>query len=206
MPRTAGDLVADLHALLAAAQVPGPYVLAGHSFGGLVARLYAATYPTDVAGLVLVDAAQEDYYDQLRDALTPEQWAAASGAASASGSERFDTTASADQMREAAAAVPLPDLPLIVITHGQPWSWPAGYPAADLEALWMPLQRRLAALTPDARLVVAGESDHDIPGEQPELIIEAIQQVVEAVRDPSTWATPPRARRRRSRLSRSCNS
>ena len=60
-------MVADLHALLTAAAIPGPYVLAGHSFGGLVARLYAATYPDEVVGMVLIDAAHEDYYDQVRD-------------------------------------------------------------------------------------------------------------------------------------------
>ena len=48
-----------------------PYVLVGHSYGGLVVRLYASTYPDDVSGLVLVDALTEG----LRDAETPEQWA-----------------------------------------------------------------------------------------------------------------------------------
>jgi pimeloyl-ACP methyl ester carboxylesterase len=67
-PSTAQDAVADLHALLRAAQVPDPYVLAGHSLGGLFVRLYAATYPDEVAGLVLVDATSE----HLRAALTPE--------------------------------------------------------------------------------------------------------------------------------------
>ena len=61
MPRSAGDIVADLHALLSAAALPGPYVLVGHSFGGLVVRLYAATYPDEVAGLVFVDAVHEVY-------------------------------------------------------------------------------------------------------------------------------------------------
>ena len=60
LPRTAQDVVADLHALLRAARVPGPYVLVGHSLGGLCVRLYATTYPEEVAGLVLVDASHED--------------------------------------------------------------------------------------------------------------------------------------------------
>src|SRR5882724_10731521 len=59
MPRTARDLVSDLHALLRAAHVPGPYVFAAHSFGGIFARLYASTYPDEVVGMVLVDALSE---------------------------------------------------------------------------------------------------------------------------------------------------
>ena len=57
MPRTAGNIVADLRALLVASGVPEPYVIVGHSFGGLIVRLYASTFPDDVLGLVLVDAA-----------------------------------------------------------------------------------------------------------------------------------------------------
>ncbi len=70
-PTTAGDAVDDLHALLSVAGEVGPIVLVGHSYGGLVARLYASTYPEDVCGLVLVDALTEG----LRDAETPDQWA-----------------------------------------------------------------------------------------------------------------------------------
>ncbi|HEY4728207.1 MAG TPA: alpha/beta fold hydrolase, partial [Actinomycetes bacterium] len=55
-PRTARDFVADLHTLLHVAHVPGPYVLAGHSNGGLFTLLYTSTYPRQVAGLVLIDA------------------------------------------------------------------------------------------------------------------------------------------------------
>src|SRR5688572_1315410 len=52
-PTTARDAVADLHALLTAAGEAGPYVLVGHSVGGLISRLYTSSYPDDVAGLVL---------------------------------------------------------------------------------------------------------------------------------------------------------
>jgi pimeloyl-ACP methyl ester carboxylesterase len=186
MPRDARAMVADLHALLTAAAIPGPYVLAGHSFGGLVVRLFAATYPDEVAGLVLIDAAHEDYYDAVRSVLTADQWAGFTQSLADPEVERIDVDASAAEMREAAAASPLHPLPLVVLTHGRPWDWPTGYPVAALEAVWMPLQEQLAALTPDARLIVAAQSGHFIPGDQPESIIAAIQQVVDAVRDPQT--------------------
>jgi pimeloyl-ACP methyl ester carboxylesterase len=55
-PQDGAQIATDLHALLHAADVPGPYVLAGHSFGGLYALTFAARYPDEVAGLVLVDS------------------------------------------------------------------------------------------------------------------------------------------------------
>lgn len=59
-PRTSRRIVEELHTLLERAGVKPPFVLAGHSFGGINARLYAATYPEQVAGLVLVDPSHED--------------------------------------------------------------------------------------------------------------------------------------------------
>jgi pimeloyl-ACP methyl ester carboxylesterase len=61
-PRTPSKLAAELHRLLVAGDVPGPYVLVGHSFGGLVVRSFAGQYPSETAGLVLVDP------------LRPEDW------------------------------------------------------------------------------------------------------------------------------------
>lgn len=190
MPRTAGEIVADLRALLAEADIPGPYVMVGHSFGGLVVRLYASMYPDDVVGLVLVDSAHEDYYAAAEQLMTPAQWDAFARPAvnpDYPDLERIDTEASSTEMREAAVASPLRSMPLIVLTHGQPFDWGPDFPAAALEDLWPPLQEDLASLVPDARLVVAEESGHFIQVQQPGLVTEAIRQVVEAVRDPDTW-------------------
>ena len=55
-PRTARQIAKELHALLNAAGVPGPYVLVGHSFGGYVVRAFADLYRHDVVGMVLVDS------------------------------------------------------------------------------------------------------------------------------------------------------
>jgi pimeloyl-ACP methyl ester carboxylesterase len=69
MPRNAAA-VTDLHELLSAAKVPGPYVLVGHSFGGLDSLLYALNYPRSVAGIVFVDALPPE----LRNQMTPSLW------------------------------------------------------------------------------------------------------------------------------------
>lgn len=61
-PRDAGTMSAELHTALHAAGIPGPYVLAGHSFGGLVVRAFADLYRRETAGLVLVDASHPDQW------------------------------------------------------------------------------------------------------------------------------------------------
>jgi pimeloyl-ACP methyl ester carboxylesterase len=58
-PPTPANVVDDLHALLRQAGIKGPVVLVGHSIGGFNSKLYAATYPNDVAGLVLIDPSEE---------------------------------------------------------------------------------------------------------------------------------------------------
>jgi len=59
-PRTSEAIARDLHEMLKRAGVPPPYVLAGFSFGGLPLREYGGLYPNEVAGMILVDSAQED--------------------------------------------------------------------------------------------------------------------------------------------------
>lgn len=60
LPRTSRQFVSELHALLTRAGIKGPYILAGHSLGGMNMRLYAALYPDEVAGMALVDSGHED--------------------------------------------------------------------------------------------------------------------------------------------------
>ena len=74
-PRTSAFLVRDLNRLLLAARIPPPYVLVGHSFGGMNIKLFAETYPAQVAGLVFVDPSHEDLAARAW-ALSPERAAA----------------------------------------------------------------------------------------------------------------------------------
>jgi pimeloyl-ACP methyl ester carboxylesterase len=200
-PRTTQDLVADLHSLLAAAEIPGPYVLAAHSAGGLVARLYASTYPDDVVGMVLVDSTNENVWRDFKEHLTPAQYAtfeastvdrAELQAAYPEAEDLFTApladTPSVVQVRDARAAAPLHPMPLVVLAHGIPFAAPIpGWPTDTMETLMLNSQKDLATLGPDARLVVATKSGHNIHQDEPELVIDAITQVVGAVRDPSSW-------------------
>lgn len=69
LPRTSAEVTSELRELLRAAGVPGPYLLAGHSLGGLYARHYAIRFPGEVAGLVLLDPAHEDYHAYMPEEL-----------------------------------------------------------------------------------------------------------------------------------------
>ncbi|MCA9876945.1 MAG: alpha/beta hydrolase [Thermomicrobiales bacterium] len=197
-PRTSVEVVAELHALLQAAEVPGPYVLAGHSLGGFFARLYAATYPDEVAGLILVDA----YSERLETILPPEKFDALKRINQAGGTddvleipgygdvETLPWGGDNEVMREATAATPLPPMPLAVLAHQTPFAVPAdtlSFTSEELEGYLRAANEDLATLAPNARFWVAGESGHDIHQDQPGLVSEAIQQVLEGVRDPETW-------------------
>ena len=60
IPRTMKQEAYELHLLLEKAGLPTPYILVGHSVGGLISRVFKAQYPNDVAGMVLVDSTHED--------------------------------------------------------------------------------------------------------------------------------------------------
>ena len=98
-------------------------------------------------------------------------------------------TTTTRSVREAATASPLHPMPLAVLAHSNPLRDP--YTGQAGRRRWKAHQARrskdLATLVPNARFTVAAESGHDIHQDQPELVIEAIRQVVEGVRNPDTW-------------------
>jgi pimeloyl-ACP methyl ester carboxylesterase len=189
-PRTGSARVRDLHALLTAARVPGPYVLAGHSNGGLFSLLYASRHPSQVAGMVLIDGVHPAYHrrsiEVYKRFVPREHWdelvEAACGIQPVQvDAEQLDICGAEATTRAALRAHPLRPMPLAVISRGG-WHFPPGTPDAAQERLWRRLQNELAALQPGATHVIAARSGHDIQHEQPGLVLAQIRRVVAAVR------------------------
>jgi pimeloyl-ACP methyl ester carboxylesterase len=170
---TGADSVRELHALLAAAAIPGPYLLLGASFGGLLATMYAASYPGEVVGMVLLDATLPSQ-DEI-DRLSPKQ-ERAQGMAARKGNnpEHVHIYATLAQARGLLAR--LPDIPVTYLA-AQPVEVPPGWPVQQTRALFRTKQQEFIDAFPRGRLV-AVESPHTMEAAVPDKIIQEVDQVL----------------------------
>jgi len=222
-PRTAIVEVEELHTLLVTANVEGPYIMVGHSMGGMLVRVYANNYPDEVVGMVLVDSLHEERFirnpeltklnqdsaGQFRMfallsstgmlALAPQtisnpglpadafaQYQAIT--ATTEGGETF--LAEMNAMEESSAEVhalkitSFGNLPLIVLSAGR-WDAISLLSDAKNQKIWKELQveqSELVALSSDSKQIIAKQSGHFIQLDQPDLVIDAIREMVDAIR------------------------
>jgi len=185
-PRTSERIVAELRQLLVRARVPPPYVLVGHSFGGLNVRLYAARNPLEVAGLVLVDATPEDYPGMaasLHSGVELEKLRTARSVAPLAYGDELDAMAeSASSVRAATLA---PELHVTVLTAVHRGDSPA------FRTAWSALQRKMTESLPNGRQIIAERSDHYIQFDEPELVVGAIREQVWTARRRRATSPPP---------------
>ena len=175
-PRTCQNMVDDLSALLDGTQIDPPYILVGHSFGGLLVRLFASQHPGDVIGRVLFDPIHEDRTAGFEKVLSEELIVRNRAYLSdpSKNSEFVDRPASEKQVRDARRQF---DFPLVVLTRGLPDRPDPVWPSADLQRVEQGLQRELLGLSPKSSQVIAELSGHWIQKDQPELVIEAIRSI-----------------------------
>jgi pimeloyl-ACP methyl ester carboxylesterase len=188
MPRSTGDVVADLHALLSAAGVPGPYVMVGASTGGLIVRQYASLYPAEVSGLVLVDAISEAMEGQMK----PRQFARYNAYYLQSPSEdarQYKDLEAIDFYRSFAEMKPLRRsprrLPVFVLSAYYGFSAPQGVWHRFSELVnrtWKRSQLYLARLHPNTKRVVAFGSGHQIHVNRPALVARFVLRMVARAR------------------------
>jgi hypothetical protein len=155
---TTAQIMDELHTLLQRANLPPPYVLGGWSIGGFDVRYYQHRYPTDLAGLVVVDG-------------TPPWWLINEPEPLIGPFETMYTHTAAQELEPPATRGALP---VIDFTHGMTIDY--------CEAEWMHEQTRFTSSTTSSLLVKARASGHAIAEENPGLVSYGIKLVLKAAR------------------------
>ncbi len=179
-PRDGETVIRELRTLLQARGITPPYVLVGHSLGGLYMQLYARRYPNEVAGLVLVDATHPE---QLKGAGSKENWPgwfkvmleASLSEAALKELEAIPATGS-----EMLALPAFSGKPVIVLSAQKPME-----DTSEMAKHANSKRVDIARLHPGAKQVWV-DSGHAIPLENPQAVIAAVQEVLSMVRAQST--------------------
>lgn len=193
-PRTSLDAAMDLHAALIAAHMAGPYLLVGHSIGGLHAQVFARRFPADTAGLVLVSSTHPDQFRTWLSLLPPpklgEEKAITDGRTflksmlsdPTKNPETLDVAASTAQARQLTS---LGSRPVVVATHSPRFRMAPGLPeplAVKLEDATQRMQNQFLILSSDSHQNIAAAAGHELTHEDPSFVIENILQGVSLVR------------------------
>lgn len=180
-PKSVEQMVKEMHSVLNAAHVSPPYVLVGHSLGGAVVELFAHVYPGEVAGLVLVDPEDGRLLDRLKARLSKEEWEArekmlAQMMAGATPAQKAEVEGSKSSGRALAAALPISDVPVVLLTGTlKDPSFPGNPMEQDLK---LELQEEFLKAVKHGDHVLVPNSRHYIQEDSPQLVIDAIQKVV----------------------------
>jgi pimeloyl-ACP methyl ester carboxylesterase len=143
-----------------------PYVMVGHSYGGMIVRLYAQTYPDDVTGMVLIDSSHEDMIARF-EAADPSLAAQLRAPGRSEATDLVAISAALNEHRWRA------DIPLVVLTRGK-----LSNPDDPNERIWLDLQNELATRSAQSTHTVVTSSGHYIHREQPALVSDAVKRVV----------------------------
>lgn len=153
---------------------PEPTLVVGHSYGAMLALDFADRYPERVVGLVLIDPMNPRFVKATGDFVRST---APDIDDPATDRERtlVRMTRTFDRLlHRVGKAEPELDLPMTVITAGEPWWGPD-----SIDAAWRASHEATAAARPNRRLVIAAGSDHDVPMKRADLVLAAVLGLME---------------------------
>ena len=176
-PRAAKQIALELHTALQNAGIGPPYVLVGHSFGGIYVRVFADMYPKEVAGMVLIDPSQETFDEWTRTHQEAQRTALDEQIAKASQGVRDESAEVNTSYQQARAAKVPAGVPVILLSAMKDDTMPAG-----VRKVWAEKHEEWIAKVPGGKHIVVENSGHFIQAEQPQVVIDAIKQVVDQAR------------------------
>jgi pimeloyl-ACP methyl ester carboxylesterase len=173
---TGQNVVSDLHLLLSATNLHSPFVLVGHSVGGLIARLYASNFPNEVSGMVLVDSYSENERPGMRKIFA--EFMGRPPTAETSAPEDLDLDAMDRQARKEHWTA---NIPIIVLSRDGPKSPPTSPMNLRMEVLRKELQAELATRSKFSEHLVISGAGHFIQADNPSAVVRAVRDVLEQV-------------------------
>ena len=176
-PRAAKQIAQDLHVALQKAGIAPPYVLVGHSFGGIYVRVFADLYPKEVAGIVLIDPSQETFDAWTKTHQEAQRENRDAEIARAPAGVRDESAEVSTSYAQARAAKVPAGIPVILLTAMKDDTMPA-----TVRKVWSQMHEDWISKVPGAKHVVVENSGHFIQAEQPQVVIDAIRQVVDQAR------------------------
>ncbi|WP_309893482.1 alpha/beta hydrolase [Archangium sp.] len=176
VPQTGEVIVEALRTLLLHAQLSPPYLLVGHSLGGLAVQLFARTLPEEVSGVVLIEATAPEDVSVMASHRSGFQRLAQRTLDAVFGRDEFGEVEHVSRTVDLIQRVgPFPDVPLVVVTGGRPtMAWATSAQALTARAEH---QRRLAALSPQGKQLIASRSGHFPQLTEPEVVVDAVRFV-----------------------------
>jgi len=172
-PRSAKQIAGELHVALEKAGVKPPYVLVGHSFGGIYVRVFADMYPKEVVGMVLIDPSQESFNDWLKQNHSALLKDAEAQIAKSSEGVRAEAATTDGSYAEARVTKIPPGIPVTLLSAGEDQTMPA-----DANAAWIEKHKEWIATVPGGRHVVVEKTGHFIQLQQPKLVIDTIRETL----------------------------
>lgn len=167
--RTSKEMVRELHQLIKQLDIASPFILVGHSFGGINMQLFASEYPNEVTGLVLVDTTPSDYRERFLPTMSQEFQNAYHKQFLREGNYA-DFIESLHQVKRANFNL---SIPTIIISAGK-----KDFYSTENQRLWNVLQKEMTGISSNASFVIAEQSAHYIQRDEPHLIVEAIQELL----------------------------
>lgn len=174
-PRRDGlTLVAELRAQLAEAHLEPPYLLVGHSMGGMVVELFARHYPNEVMGVIFVDARHAQFTQWCRESGEAKgcdlpKWALALMPQAA----QLEFAAMEQTQEQIRQSPPFPAVPVAVLTGTR-----KPFTNRAFRSVWLESQNQLAQLSPISNHQVCEKCGHYIHRDKPKLLIEAVEWVL----------------------------